>query len=56
VRKMKRTVGSGAQDRLTPFEVAVLSRVVRANIIPEADPRIRFGDGAMGRACPCRLA
>jgi hypothetical protein len=45
VRKMKRTVGSGAQDRLTPFEVAVLSRVARANIIPEADLVFALGMG-----------
>jgi hypothetical protein len=45
MRKIKRTVGSGAQDRLTPFEVAVLSRVVQANIIPEADLVFAWGMG-----------
>jgi hypothetical protein len=45
MRKIKRTVGRGAQDRLTPFEVAVLSRVVRANIIPEADLVFAWGMG-----------
>jgi hypothetical protein len=45
MRKIKRTVGSGAQNRLTPFEVAVLSRVVRANIIPEADLVFAWGMG-----------
>jgi hypothetical protein len=45
MRKIKRTVGGGAQDRLTPFEVAVLSRVVRANIIPEADLVFAWGMG-----------
>jgi hypothetical protein len=32
-KKIKRTGGGGAEDRLTPFEVAVLSRVVRALLI-----------------------
>jgi hypothetical protein len=36
-KKINRTVRGKGEDRLTPFEVAVLSRVVRAHIIPEAD-------------------
>jgi hypothetical protein len=36
-KKTKSTGTGGAEDRLTPFEVAVLSRVVRAHIVPEAD-------------------
>jgi hypothetical protein len=43
--KIKRTVRSGAEDRLAPFEVAVLSRVVRASIIPEADLVFAWGMG-----------
>jgi hypothetical protein len=43
--KIKRTVRSGAEDRLTPFEVAVLSRVVRASIIPETDLVFAWGMG-----------
>ena len=43
--KIKRTVRSGVEDRLTPFEVAVLSRVVRASIIPEADLIFAWGMG-----------
>jgi hypothetical protein len=42
---IKRTNGSGAKDRLTPFEVAVLSRVVRASIIPKADLVFAWGMG-----------
>jgi hypothetical protein len=44
-KTIKRTNGSGAKDRLTPFEVAVLSRVVRASIIPEADLVFAWGTG-----------
>lgn len=44
-KKIERTGGSGAEDRLTPFEVAVLSRVVRAEIIPEADLVSSWGMG-----------
>jgi hypothetical protein len=44
-KKIERTGGSGAEDRLTPFEVAVLSRVVRAEIIPEADLVTSWGMG-----------
>jgi len=43
--KMKRTVSDGTEDRLTPFEVAVLSRVVRAHITPEADLVSSWGMG-----------
>lgn len=43
--KVKGTGGGGAEDPLTPFEVAVLSRVVRAHIIPEADPVSSWGMG-----------
>ena len=35
-KKINPTGGRGAKDRLTPGEVAVLSRVVRAHIIPAA--------------------
>jgi hypothetical protein len=44
-KKINRTGGSGAEDRLTPFEVALLSRVVRAHIIPEADLVSSWGTG-----------
>src|SRR6185437_12483769 len=44
-KTIKRTNGSGAKDRLTPFEVAVLSRVVRASVIPEADLVFAWGTG-----------
>ena len=44
-KKIKRIVRGGAEDRLTPFEVAVLSRVVRADIIPEADLVFAWGTG-----------
>jgi hypothetical protein len=44
-KTIKRTNRSGARDRLTPFEVAVLSRVVRASIIPEADLVFAWGMG-----------
>jgi hypothetical protein len=43
--KIKRSVRGKADDRLTPFEVAVLSRVVRASIIPEADLVFAWGMG-----------
>jgi hypothetical protein len=43
--KIKRTVRSGAEERLTPFEVAVLSRVVRADVIPEVDLVVAWGTG-----------
>jgi hypothetical protein len=43
--KRKRTGGGGAEDQLTPSEVAVLSRVVRAHIIPEADLVSSWGMG-----------
>jgi hypothetical protein len=42
---IKRAVRSGAEDRLTPFEVAVLSRVVRADIIPEVEIVFAWGMG-----------
>jgi hypothetical protein len=42
---MKRTDGGKPEDRLTPYEVAVLSRVVRAHIIPEADLVSSWGMG-----------
>jgi hypothetical protein len=44
-KNIKRTGGGRAEDRLTPFEVAVLSRVVRASIIPEADLVFAWGMG-----------
>ena len=44
-KTIKRTNGSGAKDRLTPFEVAVLSRVLRASVIPEADLVFAWGTG-----------
>ena len=44
-KTIKRTNGSGAKDRLTPFEVAVLSRVVRASIIPKAELTFAWGMG-----------
>ena len=44
-KKIKRTLRGLAEDRLTPFEVAVLSRVVRADIIPEADLVFAWGMG-----------
>jgi hypothetical protein len=44
-KTIKRTVRGKAEDRLTPFEVAVLSRVVRANIIPEAELVSSWGMG-----------
>ena len=37
--------GEDAADRPTPFEVAVLSRVVRAHVIPEADLVSSWGMG-----------
>jgi hypothetical protein len=45
-KTIKRTNGSAAKDRLTPFEVAVLSRVVRASIIPETDLVLSWGMGS----------
>jgi hypothetical protein len=36
-KETKRTGLSKAEDRLTPFEIAVLSRMVRAHIIAEVD-------------------
>ncbi len=44
-KTIKRTNGSGAKDRLTLFDVAVLSRVVRASVIPEADLVFACGMG-----------
>jgi hypothetical protein len=44
-KKIKRTGGRGAEDQLTPGEVAVLSRVVRAHILPEADLISSWGMG-----------
>ena len=44
-KKIKRSVRGKADGRLTPFEVAVLSRVVRASIIPEADLVFAWGMG-----------
>ena len=44
-KKIKSTLRGLAEDRLTPFEVAVLSRVVRAHIIPEADLVFSWGMG-----------
>jgi hypothetical protein len=44
-KQIKRTGRGRAEDRLTPFEVAVLSRVVRAHIIPEADLVSSWGMG-----------
>ena len=44
-KKINRTFKGKAEDRLTPFEVAVLSRVVRAHIIPEADLVSSWGMG-----------
>jgi hypothetical protein len=44
-KKIKRSVRGGAEDRLTPFEVAVLSRVVRADIIPEVEIVFAWGMG-----------
>jgi hypothetical protein len=44
-KNIKRTVGGRVEDRLTPFEVAVLSRVVRESIIPEADLVFAWGMG-----------
>ena len=44
-KKIKQTSGRGAEDRLTPFEVAMLSRVARAHIIPEADLVSSWGMG-----------
>src|ERR1700722_15979328 len=48
--KIKRTVRSGVEDRLTPFEVAVLSRVVRASVIPESDLVFAWGMGPWAAA------
>jgi hypothetical protein len=45
-KNIKRTSGGRAEDRLTPFEVAVLSRVVRASIIPETDLVLSWGTGS----------
>jgi hypothetical protein len=44
-KDIKRTNGGEAEDRLTPFEVALLSRVVRAHVIPEADLVSSWGMG-----------
>ena len=44
-KKTKRTVRGKAEDQLTPSEVAVLSRVVRASIIPEAELVSSWGMG-----------
>src|ERR1700758_847865 len=44
-KKINRTVRGKGEDRLTPFEVALLSRVVRAHIIPEADLVSSWGMG-----------
>lgn len=44
-KKIKGTENGEAEVRLTPFEVAVLSRVVRAHIIPEADLVLAWGMG-----------
>jgi hypothetical protein len=44
-KTIRRTVRGKAEDRLTPFEVAVLSRGVRANIIPEAELVSSWGMG-----------
>jgi hypothetical protein len=44
-KNIKRTGRGKAEDRLTPFEVAVLSRVVRAHVIPEADLVASWGMG-----------
>ncbi len=44
-KKSNPSVRRGAKDRLTPGEVAVLSRVVRARIIPEADLVTSWGMG-----------
>ena len=42
---MRKKIKPAAEDQLTPFEVAVLSRVVRASIIPEADLVSSWGMG-----------
>ena len=44
-KKTKSTGTGRAEDRLSPFEVAVLSRVVRASIVPEADLVWSWGMG-----------
>src|SRR5271157_4450347 len=44
-KKTNPTRTARAEDRLSPFEVAVLSRVVRAHIIPEADLVSSWGTG-----------
>ena len=45
-KKTNRTDADGRDDPLTPGEVAVLSRVVRARVIPEADLVSSWGMGS----------